>query len=65
VTVSPPDATELARVLRELSEDHACGGARLRSMAVAAKALWSERFRRRDALDAWAAVIERCAQKVP
>ena len=64
VTVPPGDVAKLARVLRELSEDHACGGDRLRSMAIAAKALWRERFRRREALDAWAAVIERCAQKV-
>jgi colanic acid biosynthesis glycosyl transferase WcaI len=58
VTVSSGDVAELGRVLRELSEDHACGGGRLRSMAMAAKALWGKRFRRCDALDAWAAVIE-------
>jgi colanic acid biosynthesis glycosyl transferase WcaI len=62
VTVPPGDAAELARVLRELSDDHARGGMRLQSMAHAAQTLWSQRFRRRDALDAWAAVIERCAQ---
>jgi colanic acid biosynthesis glycosyl transferase WcaI len=63
VIVPPGDAAELARVLRELSDDHARGGARLRSMAHAAQALWSRRFRRREALDAWAAVIERCTQR--
>jgi glycosyltransferase involved in cell wall biosynthesis len=57
VTVAPGDALELARVLRELSDDHAHGGTRLRSMARAAQALWGRQFRRRDALDAWAAVI--------
>jgi colanic acid biosynthesis glycosyl transferase WcaI len=63
VTVPPGDAAELTRVLRELSDDHARGGMRLQSMAHAAQALWSRRFRRREALDAWAAVIERCAQR--
>jgi colanic acid biosynthesis glycosyl transferase WcaI len=64
VTVPPGDVTELARVLRMLSQDHACGGDRLRSMSLAAQELWGRRFRRRDALNAWAAVIERCAQEV-
>jgi hypothetical protein len=62
VTVPPGDAAELARVLREFTDDHARGGARLRSMAHAAHALWSRRVRRRVALDAWAVVIERCVQ---
>jgi colanic acid biosynthesis glycosyl transferase WcaI len=53
VTVPPRDAIELARVLRGLSDNHARGGERLRSMAIAATALWSDRFRRRYALDAW------------
>jgi glycosyltransferase involved in cell wall biosynthesis len=64
VIVAPRDAAALTRVVRELTDDYACGGARLRSMAMAAKALWSERFRRRDALDAWAAVIEKCGRDV-
>jgi colanic acid biosynthesis glycosyl transferase WcaI len=61
VTVPPGDAAELARVLRELTEDHSCAGARLQSMGHAAQALWSRRFRRRDALISWAAVIGQCA----
>jgi len=64
VTVPPGCAAKLARVLRELAEDHACAGARLQSMGHAAQALWSRRFRRRDALNAWAAVIKQCAQEV-
>jgi colanic acid biosynthesis glycosyl transferase WcaI len=64
VTVPPGDAIELARALRDLADDHARGGERLRSMAIAAKALWSDRFRRRSALDAWAAVIEQCAREM-
>jgi colanic acid biosynthesis glycosyl transferase WcaI len=61
VTVPSDDAAALTRVLRELSDDHASGGTRLRAMAQQAQALWHTRFRRRDALDAWAATIERCA----
>jgi colanic acid biosynthesis glycosyl transferase WcaI len=63
VSVPPGDDAQLARVLRDLAEDHACGGARLHSMGHAATTLWSRRFRRRDALSAWAQVIEQCAQK--
>lgn len=61
VTVPTGDAAALARVLRELSDDHASGGARLRAMRQHARTLWRTRFRRRDALDAWAATLERCA----
>jgi colanic acid biosynthesis glycosyl transferase WcaI len=61
VTVPSGDAAALTRVVRELSDDHASGGARLRVMGEQAQALWHTRFRRRDALGAWAATIERCA----
>jgi colanic acid biosynthesis glycosyl transferase WcaI len=64
VTVAPGDAIELARALRGLIDDRAHGGERLRSMAIAAKALWSDRFRRRNALAAWTGVIERCAREI-
>jgi glycosyltransferase involved in cell wall biosynthesis len=63
ITVPPGNVAELTRVLLELSDDHARGGARLRSMALAALTLWDRRFRRRDALNAWAAIIERCRQQ--
>jgi glycosyltransferase involved in cell wall biosynthesis len=61
VTVPSGDAAALTHVLRELSDDHASGSTRLRVMAHQAQALWHTRFKRRDALDAWAAAIERCA----
>jgi glycosyltransferase involved in cell wall biosynthesis len=59
--VPSSDAAALTQVLRELSDDHAGGGARLRAMAHQAQALWHERFKRRDALNAWGAMIKRCA----
>jgi len=62
VTVPTGDAAALAQTLRELSDDHARGGARLRTMAHHAQALSSARFRRRDALAAWAATIARYAR---
>jgi colanic acid biosynthesis glycosyl transferase WcaI len=61
VTVPSGDAAALTQVLRELSDDYASGGTRLRAMAQQAQALWRTRFKRRDALDAWARTIERCA----
>jgi glycosyltransferase involved in cell wall biosynthesis len=61
VCVPAGDVAALTQVLRELSADYASGGARLRAMALQAQALWRARFRRRDALDAWAAAIARCA----
>jgi glycosyltransferase involved in cell wall biosynthesis len=63
VTVPPGDAPALTQVLRELSDDHGSGGARLRTMARHAQALWSARFRRCDAFAAWAAAIECCARQ--
>src|SRR5450755_2147914 len=56
-------AAALTQVLRELSGDHASGGTRLRAMTQQAQALWHTRFKRPDALDAWAATIERCADR--
>ena len=61
VTVPSSDVNALTRVLRELSDDHAGSGTRLRAMAQQAQALWHSRFRRRDALATWASMIERCA----
>jgi glycosyltransferase involved in cell wall biosynthesis len=61
ICVPSSDAAALTQVLRELSDDHAGGGARLRVMAQQAQALWRERFKRRDALNAWGAMIKRCA----
>jgi hypothetical protein len=61
VTVPLRDAAALIQVLRELSDDYASGGTRLRAMAQQAQALWRTCFKRRDARDAWARTIERCA----
>lgn len=63
VCVPPDDSNSLTRVLQELSDDHACGGARMRAMAHQARVLWRQRFQRRDALNAWRATIERCASE--
>ncbi len=60
VTVPSDDTEALIQVLRELIDDHATGGVRLQVMAHQARVLWQERFRRRDALDAWVAVIKSC-----
>jgi glycosyltransferase involved in cell wall biosynthesis len=62
VTVSPGNVAELTRVLLELSEDRTRGGARLQTMALAAHALWDRRFRRSDALNAWATIIKKWAR---
>jgi colanic acid biosynthesis glycosyl transferase WcaI len=61
VSVLSGDAAALTQVLRELCDDHASGGTRLRAMAQQAQALWRIHFKRRDALDAWARTIEHCA----
>jgi colanic acid biosynthesis glycosyl transferase WcaI len=61
VRVPPGDSAALASELRGLSVDHVAGGERLQAMTMAAKDLWSRRFRRQRALDAWAGVIELCA----
>jgi colanic acid biosynthesis glycosyl transferase WcaI len=63
VTVPSGDAAALTQVLRELRDDHATGSARLRAMARQAQTLWSTRFRRRDALDAWSAAIAHCTRR--
>jgi glycosyltransferase involved in cell wall biosynthesis len=63
ITVPAGDALALTRALLDLRADHSSGGARLRNMARQARALWSARFRRRDALAAWATTIERCARR--
>jgi glycosyltransferase involved in cell wall biosynthesis len=61
VIVPPGDPGVLTRVLRELSDDHENGGVRLHSMANQAHLLWRKRFKRRDALNAWAMMIKHCA----
>jgi colanic acid biosynthesis glycosyl transferase WcaI len=61
VSVPSGDAATLTQILHNLSDDHAAGGVRLRRMADEAEALWRKRFKRRDALDAWRAIIKRCA----
>lgn len=63
VGVPAGDVAALTQALRELREDHASGGARLLTMARQAQALWRTRFRRSDALAAWAHTIERCARQ--
>ena len=60
LAVPSGNAPALIRVLSELSDDHTGGGHRLRVMAQEAHALWHKRFMRRDALDAWEAIIKRC-----
>jgi glycosyltransferase involved in cell wall biosynthesis len=60
VNVPSDDTEALTHILRELLDDHASGGVRLQAMERQARALWRERFMRRDALNAWAAVINRC-----
>lgn len=60
VSVSSDDTEALIHVLRELIDDYTTGGDRLQVMAYQARVLWQERFRRRDALNAWATVIKRC-----
>lgn len=60
VNVLSDDTEALTHILRELLDDHASGGVRLQAMERQARALWRERFMRRDALNAWAAVINRC-----
>ena len=63
VTVPTRDAAALTQTLRELSDNHASGGARLGTLAHQAQAVWSARFRRRGALAAWAVTIECCARQ--
>jgi colanic acid biosynthesis glycosyl transferase WcaI len=63
VVVTPGDTSRMTRVLVELRDDFAHGGARLREMAERATALWRERFKRQISLDAWASAIERCATR--
>jgi colanic acid biosynthesis glycosyl transferase WcaI len=57
------DVAALTQAIRELHEDHCAGGIRLRTMANHAQELWREQFRRRDALNAWAGMITRCASE--
>jgi len=60
VVVAPGDIATLCAVLESLRADHIAGGTRLRAMALQAQSLWSRKYRRRDALEAWEKLISHC-----
>jgi glycosyltransferase involved in cell wall biosynthesis len=57
IVVPPGDEIALSRTIAGLCEDFANGGARLKSMSANSSRLWNARFRRDQALGAWATVI--------